>query len=190
MNKKRFVLTACFAILFSAVQSGNANASFDDYCGIGAETNSDGSCSPYWMDWSSNDGFAKETQFIIQTAEKEYFSGYSSHLFLALTCSKRKLSVEVLALDFPIFPDANLYGNGTALVKFDGGKPLNIKYKRSSNLESLFLSDAKSFVKSFAKAGSSVSFKIGNSDGYVLPVFMKLDLPVVVKQLKKAGCAI
>jgi hypothetical protein len=188
MNKKRFLLVTLSLFLVSAVHPALANASFDDYCGIGAETNSDGTCSPFWADWSSNDGFVKETQFIIQTADKEYFSGYSSHLYLALTCAKKKLSVEVFALDFPIFPDANLYGNGIAQVKFDVGKPRNIKYKRTSDLESLVLSDAKGFLKSFAKARTSVTFKIGNSDGYVIPTFLKLNFPVVAKQIKKAGC--
>jgi hypothetical protein len=189
MNKRKSVLTICALALILGMQPGFANAAFNDNCGIGAVKNADSSCSPFWMDWSSNDGFVKETQFIIQTADTEYLSGYSSHLYLAFTCSKKKLSVEVFATEFPIFPDANLYGNGTAQVKFDGGKPRNVKYIRSSNLESLFISDAKSFTSSFAKSKSSVAFKIGNSDGYVLPTFMKLDFPVYAKQLKKAGCA-
>ena len=175
--------------LVLSTQIGVVNAEFDNYCGLGAVKNSDGSCTPFWMDWSSNDGFAKETQFIIQTADTEYLSGYSSHLYLAFTCIKRKLSVEVFATEFPIFPDANLYGNGVAQVKFDNGKPRNIGYRRTSNLESLFLRDAKTFTKSFSKAKSAVTFKIGNSDGYVLPTFQKLDFSTVAKNLKRAGCS-
>lgn len=189
MKKKMSALATFAMVLIVGIQPGFANAAFDDNCGIGALKNADSSCSPFWMDWSSNDGFVKETQFIIQTAATEYLSGYSSHLYLSFTCSKKKLSVEVFATEFPIFPDANLYGNGTAQVKFDGGKPRNVKYKRSSNLESLFISDAKSFASSFAKSKSVVAFKIGNSDGYVLPTFMKLDFPVYAKQLKNAGCS-
>ena len=179
MHKRKSVAACLAVITVMFMQAGYANASFDDICGLGAVKNADGSCSPFWMDWSSNDGFVKETQFIIQTADTEYLSGYSSHLFLSLTCSKKKLSVEVFSTEFPIFPDANLYGSGIAQVKFDGGKPRSVKYRRSSNLESLFLSDPKSFVSSFAKAKSVVAFKIGNSDGYVLPIFMRLDFPVV-----------
>lgn len=188
MNKRMSVLATFAMVLIVGIQPGSANAAFDDNCGIGAVKNADSSCSPFWMDWSSNDGFVKETQFIIQTAATEYLSGYSSHLYLSFTCSKKKLSVEVFATEFPIFPDANLYGNGTAQVKFDGGKPRNVKYKRSSNLESLFISDAKSFASSFAKSKSVVAFKIGNSDGYVLPTFMKLNFVGYADKLKRAGC--
>lgn len=175
--------------LMTSIRIGSVNAEFDNYCGIGAVKNSDASCSPFWMDWSSDDGFVKETQFIIQTADTEYLSGYSSHLYLAFTCTKRKLSVEVFATEFPIFPDANLYGNGVAQVKFDNGKPRSVGYRRTSDLESLVLRDARTFAKSFSKAKSAVTFKIGNSDGYVLPTFQKLDFSIVAKSLKSAGCS-
>ena len=189
MSMKKFLCIPILIFLVLSTQIEMVNAEFDNYCGLGAVKNSDGSCTPFWMDWSSDDGFVKEAQFIIQTADTEDLSGYSSHLYLAFTCTKRKLSVEVFATEFPIFPDANLYGNGVAQVKFDNGKPRNVGYRRTSNLESLFLRDAKTFAKSFSKAKSAVTFKIGNSDGYVLPTFQKLDFSMVAKNLKSAGCS-
>lgn len=190
MAIKKFLCVPILMFLVLSTQTKMANAEFDNNCGIGAVKSSDGSCTPFWMDWSSNDGFVKETQFVIQTADTEYLGGYSSHLYLAFTCSKKRMSVEVFATEFPIFPDVNLYGNGIAQVKFDGGKPRNITYKRSSNLESLFISDVKSFARSFAKSKSFVTFKIGNLDGYILPTFFKKsNFAGYANKLKSAGCS-
>ena len=99
MNKRKSVLATFAMVLIVGIQPGFANAAFDDNCGIGALRNADNSCSPFWMDWSSNDGFVKETQFIIQTAATEYLSGYSSHLYLSFTL--RSLPADISAFHLP-----------------------------------------------------------------------------------------
>ena len=183
--KKIFFTTL---LLFVSLLPNQSHAAYDEFCGIGANRNASYGCDPFWMDWSTNDGFNKSTTFIVQTADADYISGFRVHYYLELSCIKRQLSVAVYSLDFGMYPDANLYSNGSGQVKFDNSKPRNFNYKRTRDLESLVLSDPKSFIRSFIKSNSSVSFKIPTLDGYSIPTFLKLDFNQYAKQLKRAGC--
>lgn len=185
MKKLLSVSVISLVAFISFASSANAN-----YCDIGYSYNaSTNSCDPYWMDFSENDGFTSYVQLAVQSSNKGFDSGFAITYWLELICEKRKLSVRVTGDPLGLYADTNLYGNGSGQVKFDNGKVLSIKYQRSSDLESIWLTDAKGFVKNLMKARNSVSFKISGINGPHIATFPKGDVGSYAKLLRNRGCS-
>lgn len=166
--------------------TASANAS---YCDIGYSYNaSTNSCDPYWMDFSSNDGFTSYVQLAVQSSNKGFDSGFAITYWLELICEKKKLYVHVYGDPLGLYADTNLYGNGSGQVKFDNGKVRTARYERSDNFEGIWLSDARGFVKNLMKAKNSVSLKISGINGPHIATFPKGDVASYAKLLRNRGC--
>ena len=185
MKKALSASIVSLVAFISFASSANAN-----YCDIGYDYNaSTNSCDPYWMDFSENDGFTSYIQLGVQSSNKGFDSGFAITYWLELICEKRKLSVRVYGDPLGLYADTNLYGNGSGQVKFDNGQPKTIKYKRTSDLEGIWLSDARGFVRGLMKSGSSVSFKIFGINGPHIATFPKGDVGSYAKLLRNKGCS-
>ena len=184
-NLIRLVLVAIL-LTTGFVASANA-ATFG--CEVGYELNpATNTCEPFWLDFSGNDGFTRTVQVAILSSNNSYSSGFKTTYYLEVICQARKLSVIFYSGPIGLYADANLYGNGTGQVKFDNARPLKLRYQRSSDLEGVYFTDAKNFVKRLAKARSNVSVKVFGIDGPAIGTFPKANFSSYVNKIRSGGC--
>lgn len=149
-----------------------------------------GTCSPVWLDWSSNDGFTKYAQLGVVSSNSDYRSGIPVKYYLDIICSSKRLHVHVYSDPLGIYADSNMYGNGSGQVKFDNQKPSSFKYERDDNMDGVWVSNVDAFIKKFMKAKSTVSFKISGIDGPAIATFPKTDFIYGVSSLRERGCKV
>lgn len=186
MRKLIVVLSAMIATVLPAALPASAFT-----CELGYGPNlATGTCSPVWLDWSSDDGFTKYAQLGVISSNSDYRSGIRVKYYLDIICSSKRLSVHVYSGPLGIYADSNIYGNGSGQVKFDNRKPSSFKYERDDNMDGVWVSDASAFMKKFMKAKSTVSFKISGIDGPAIATFPKTDFIYGVSSLRERGCKV
>ncbi len=186
MKKLVFVLSTMIATVLPVASPANALT-----CELGYGLNpATGTCSPVWLDWSSNDGFTKYAQLGVISSNSDYRSGIRVNYYLDIICIAKRLSVHIYSGPLGIYADANIYGNGSGQVKFDNRKPSSFKYERDKDMDGVWVSDASAFMKKFMTAKSTVSFKILGIDGPAIATFPKTDFNYGISSLRENGCKV
>lgn len=188
-------ITLLFTALVLTALPQAAKAEYGDPCGIneGLGYTYDPQtrvCTPYWMDFSDDDGFDSIVQLGVQSVEMRYISGIDVVYWLEVLCVNKKFSVLYYSAPIGMYPDTNLYGNGTGQVKFDNGKPRNIKYARTKSFDGISITDGKAFVRSLMNARNSVSIKVYGIDGPAVATFPKGDFASYLYLFRSAGCSV
>lgn len=169
-----------------AISPGVALANEGDDCGFGRLELADGSCMDYfWTEINSNDGFSKRYTIYI---DGDNTDRDDNNYFMEVQCSAKKLTVLVYTEPVGMYPDTNLSGYGTALVRIDGGKIKNYTYVRMSDSSGISLKSPKVLTSAMLKGGTKLAFKIPAIDGYHVANFAISDFSSYQATFRSRGC--
>lgn len=141
----------------------------------------------YWNVEKKDDGFDK---IIIASVDVDNSNiGGSDYGFsLVVRCTSRKLEVYANSDGFEMFYKSAYTSGGSVKVKFDSGGIKNYRFVKSTDNEAIFISVAKTFATSLAKAKKSISLKFPSSRGTVTLQFPVSDFAQHKKTFSSAGC--
>lgn len=153
-------------------------------------TNEDGTrsaplvpCEPAkWTLDESDDGFSSSL-YIYLSPHPGPNSSAKQEDWVAISCSKKKLSVIVL-YEYPY----SVGWGGQGKVLFDKGKPSTFKFTVSRDFRYLSLNSPKDFLAKLVKSKTSFSLKVPLVSGSKLGTYAKGDLSTYRARFTKAGC--